>query len=175
MKPSYVTVIAVAHPTGRPNNYKGKQLTVRDVQRLTELSEQKEVPTYYEHDRTMASTGKVLRFHLAKKDALGITAVLDVNSPGGALVYRMMKKGMYVGLSVQVHWKANDQGVINYRDVVEVSYTRHPRLADTKIDFISEMLMEVRGNQQQRDFDLMFENISRGTLVYSSFLISFSI
>lgn len=170
MKPSYVTVLAVAHPAGRPNNYKGKQLTVRDIKRLTEIVEQKEIPTFYEHDRSLMRTGKVIRFHLAKGDKLGIVALLDINSTGGAMVHRMMENGIYVGLSVQVEWTTDENGVINTRDILEVSYTRYPRLSDTRVDFISEMLMESRGTKLQREYDQLFEKIYKRTVVYSCFL-----
>lgn len=171
-RPSYVTVVAIAHPVGRPNSYNGGELTRGDIQRLTEATDQRRVPTYLEHRRELGQTGEVIRFHLAKGDQLGIVALLDINSTSGSVIYRALQAGEYVGMSVQVEWEANERGRVISRDLLEISYTRYPRLAGTQVQYVSEMLISNRGTPLQKEYDQLFENIYKCIPVYFHFKFS---
>ena len=169
-EPSYVTVVAIAHPVGRPNTYNGAELTRDDIKKMTEIINQKEIPTLYEHNNNLMKIGKVIRFHLAKDDQLGIVALLDINTPAGAVIFRMIQNRIFVGLSVSIGWEKNDRGQMIARDILEVSYTRFPRLSGTKVEYVSEMLIASRDSPLQKEYDKLFANIYKCTTVYFQFL-----
>lgn len=155
---SYVTVLAVAHPPGRRDDINGEGLSIEDIKRITQSKESHDYPIFMEHYRELGPIGKVIRTHLGPGDTLGIVATLDVNSISGAMVFRMLKRGEFVGLSVQIEpYSTTPSGVLQKR-MLEVSFTKYPKLSQTGVLFVSEMLPNERDSPLQKEYDQLFKN-----------------
>lgn len=163
--PSYVTVLAIAHPPGRSNDLNGEGLSVEDIRRITESKAPHRYPIFMEHYREFNSIGEIIRTHLGPGDTLGIVALLDVNTIAGAMVYRMLKAHEFVGLSVQVKPFMTDSFGIEKKRLLEVSFTKYPKLSQTGVLFISDMLFDQRDSDLQKEYDLLFRNY-KGSFIF---------